>query len=618
LNGFIKLIKSKIKTKHIITLVLLLVPLWFIGINGFLFSSSSYHIIYDETAKEIVRLWVGDFDGLLMTLIISVIIVSLWMIGIYTCHTDRFIDCFSNWKQLILRNPKKTLLHTIALFSIALCAVISEIILGKGASLLSLTSAIKMLFYITIGTSLYCIVVFRNSPEKLFLSLSLLIGCLYITAHPPMWYGWDNRAHYAWALEESFIWTVSVSEMDLMFSTVPEMHVFWNFDSVATEPNYRDWLSGYTYTTLYTFRKGTDTISELGFDGYNFYTRLAYIPTGLMLFVGRSLALPPIIIVKLGTLGNHLLYSLIVFLAIKRLNSGKHIMAVLAMFPTAFVLSTTYGYDYWVTSFTMLGFAYFFNEVQSQEKIKLKNIIMMIGSFVIGLGPKAIYVPLILVLLFMRKDKFETERGCKGYRIAVVSAFTLVFASFVIPFIISGNGGNDMRGGADVDSAAQFEYILHNPIAYGRVLWDFLLFYLNIPNNIHNTLNFATNFAHLPQSPYYHLIWILLLFVTLTDRNEKDTLTSTAGYKVVVSLFVLSTVALFSTALYIAFTAVGASHIAGVQGRYLFPVIFPFLYVVGGFKIRNEMNKTVYSCCVFGIMSFILLSGAWNVIDILS
>jgi len=330
-----------------------------------------------------------------------------------------------------------------------------------------------------------------------------------------------------------------------------------------------------------------------------------------MLFIGRSLALSPEILVKMGTLGNHLLYTLVVYYAIKRLKSGKYIMAVIAMFPTAFVLSTTYGYDYWITAFTMLGFAYFFYEVQSpEEKIRLSSIMIIIGSFIFGLGPKAIYFPLMLLLYLMGKRKFPSQINYKGYMIAVTCSILLVFASFFIHYLISGGGGEgDYRGSDEVNAVEQTKYILRNPISYAGTLIKFLQNYLNIPSG---SFNFTTNFAIIRPSSFFHLVWVLLLFVIITDRHDNDLITSTWKYKIIVSFVVFATIALFSTALYITFTAVGANSIRGVQGRYLFPVLFPFLYVVGGLKITNSINKTMYSSVVFGIMSFVLLYGAWE------
>jgi len=44
----------------------------------------------------------------------------------------------------------------------------------------------------------------------------------------------------------------------------------------------------------------------------------------------------------------------------------------------------------------------------------------------------------------------------------------------------------------------------------------------------------------------------------------------------------------------------------------LIPFLFPFFYIVGGFKIRNNIDEPMYSIGVFGIMSLVLLTGVWQ------
>ena len=156
----------------------------------------------------------------------------------------------------------------------------------------------------------------------------------------------------------------------------------------------------------------------------------------------------------------------------------------------------------------------------------------------------------------------------------------------------------------------QTMFILQNPLTYAGTLLRFIETYL------HRFLanNYVTRFAHLGASSYSLLTLALVGFTTLTDRNESDTHTSAAKNKALISLLVFSTIAIFSTALYIDFTEVGRDTIAGVQPRYLLPLLFPFLYVVGSFKIKNNMNKRAYSSCIFGIISFVLLVGAWEML----
>ena len=600
---------KQIKKRHIIVLLALLLPFWLLGISNYFFSSSSYRYAHDGAL-----LWEGNIDGILMIIAISIFIAGIWVAGLYKGFLDKYIDQINTGItgkiKDIKENPRKILLHCVILISIFGLALLMEILLSR-TSLFRyfsfLVRVARLSFYMAGGLTVYFIYLFRNKPEKLFLSLSLLIGAVYVIAPQPFWYAWDNGVHYAWSVAESFIWNVSVSRADHLVAQAPEYHSFLQYEITN---NLAGLLEGRSDAVIYSFRKGTDTFAWSMFYHPFIYNRLAHIPAGLMIFAGRSLTLPPIIIIKLGTVINHIIYTLLVYFSMKRLSSGKYLLAVIAMFPTAFVLSTTYGYDHWMIGFLMLGFAYYFHEIQNPDKkIETKSIIIMIISFVVALGPKAVYVPIMLILYFIKKEKFNTEKGRRAYLAAVTASIIFVFASFAIPYIFSGGGGyyEDFRGGSNVDAVSQTMYVLKNPFTYMVTYLRFLIPYLNIFDQ-----NYITYFAHSGYSSFFHLVLILLWFVTITDRNDKDMLTSSIKYKIIVTAVLFATISVFSLSMYIGFTDLGATEIAGVQGRYLIPLLFPFLYSAGGFKIQNNINKTAYTCFVFGIMSLVLLSGAWE------
>jgi len=571
-------------------------------------------IYMSESPLNVSRQWVGDYDGIIMASAICMSVILLWAAGIYTGYLDKCVKKIKNTFTLITGfikgNPKKVILHIAIILAVIIIAFAADVFFSRGAAFSVFTLILRTSFYIAVILSIYCIAIFRKRPEILFLSLSMLIGVLYIAVQPPFWYGWDNGIHYSWALEESFVWNVSVSQSDLLLSRVPEFYPFFGFISDIGIDHDFSWWRSQSDAALFSFRKGADTLASVTLREQLLFVRLAHIPSGLFIFLGRSLALAPFVVVKLGAFANHIVYTLLVYFAIKRLGSGKHIMAVTAMFPTAFAMSTTFGYDYWLIGFLMLGFAYFFHEVQNPDtKISKKNLIIMLCAFFVSMGPKAVYVPLMLILYFMKKEKFKTKKGYMGYVITVSCLILFVVASFALPFISASGavGEGDLRGGSGVSTSGQVMFILQNPLAYTGILLRFLRSHLNMFSQ-----NYITYFAHFREASLVHLVWILLGFVVLTDRNKSDMLTSTAKYKIIMAFLVFATASLYSTAMYIGFTEVGASTILGIQGRYKIPFLFPLLYVLGSFKIRNNINEAAYTCSVYGIMSFVLLAGAWE------
>ena len=599
-----------IKLKHLLVLLLLLLPIGLIGVSNYLFAYSSFHLLLSqEDSGALTRQWVGDTDGIYMTVILCAAVTLLWLISVCTGKLDSLMTCFPQYVKNRIRfvqdNPKKVLMHITVLLSIIVIAVLIVSFTVGGGSKLAWARLSRTLFFVAAGLCVYFIILFHKNVPKLFLLISLTIGAVFIMAHPHYFYGWDSAIHYAWSLEESFVRFASISDVDAILIN----NGFIPFSDTPAFDGFSRYVSANELTTVRTYALGTHTMALHSEQPLPFYQRLVYIPAGIMLFIGRSLALSPLNILRFGLLGSHLTYTLITYFAIKRLGSGKHIMAIIALFPTVIVTATSYSYDYWVIAFAMLGFAYYFNEIQNPgKKIKLSSIIIMIGSFVIGMAPKAIYFSMMGILYFVKRDKFKTKKGHYLYLLAVTCGILIIMSVFIIPAITGNTGPGDMRGGDDVSYGGQISYILSNPLTYAATLLETMRNNFNVFQGI----NYVTCFAYTGTTSFFYLTWLLLLFVMFTDRNEKDLITGRAGYKVLISLMAFGTVALYSTALYISFTPVGAQYIWGVQNRYMLPVLFPVLYVLGGFKIQNNINKTAYTAGVFGIMCFVLLYGVWN------
>jgi len=593
------------KKRNILIYIAIIIIFLLIGASNFFFASTSYHFIIDPETMERTggRYWVGDIDGMLMALALCVFVTGIWIPACYFGKMDKFVDHLTGrieyYRRYIFDNWKKLLLHLCIIIAIGLVATVTAWLYSRYSFVSRYGLIRRISFFTTIGVSVYLILLFRQKPEKLFLSLSLLIGFMYVFAHPLLFFGLDNEMHFAWAVEESFLFNVSVVEADYKLA-----HSFQHapFSSLP---------SGELNAVVYSFQKGTESLTWVDFsDVRHLYSRLAYMPMGLALYFGRSLLMSPDIIVKLGMLCNHFIYVLVVYFAIKRLNSGKYLMAVIAMLPTNFITSAAYGYDAWLVSFLMLGFAYCYNEIKTPErKVELKNLLIMTGAFFLAFVPKPVYFPVMFILYCIRKEKFKTAKGYKLYLAAITCTIVFVVASFIVPFLLSGGEGySDERGDNNVSSMAQTLFILQNPITYTGILLNFLKDYLNIFKDGW----FLSWFGSYWVFSFPNAMWLFLIFVTVTDRNPVTDLVPTTWQRLVTAFTIFFTIVLFSTSMYIGFTELGATHIAGVQKRYLIPFLFPFFYLVCSLRMENKINKTAYSSGIFGFMSFVLLYGAWN------
>lgn len=437
---------------------------------------------------------------------------------------------------------------------------------------------------------------------------------------------WDDHIHYDRAVAVSYLIDPEYTPGDAVLIGRAYNDVAW----FARASEGEGWIDPFEAQRL---RQHYDRIDELGAEeqdavrlngavtlrgvGIVEYYTVAYIPAAVGLWVARLLALSTTQAFLLGRLMTFVCYALVVFFACARLKSGKMILATCALVPTAVFLACGYSYDFWLIGFLMLGFSVFIGELQRpEEPLRWRWFLLMIVAFLVGLGPKAVYVPIAAMLLFMPRSKFvglpaEPEGADCGvpalthrrYLLVVFASALFVLATFVLPFFVAGPGEGDARGGA-VDPAAQVSFILTDPLGYAGVFWNFLKDYLALQN-----AEFAlTDFCGLETAHIERMVAALLLAVAITDRRACDVCYATHVKRIVMALLALLTVFLIATALFISFTPGGADYISGVQGRYLLPILFPFFVFCCNFRPFGRWgdgaNRTIYH---YGVL---ILSGA--------
>lgn len=429
-----------------------------------------------------------------------------------------------------------------------------------------------------------------------FLVIGMSVGILLISIIPsgPL-ISWDDGIHLGHTIEVAGLGVKRMTEADDM--VIARTFGLDYTPEVIEQQN--DILEQ-------AFQEGTvrETVNNIG------YRRLGHFPAAFGIFLGRLLHFPYHIIFKMGKFFNLFSYVLLAFFAIKKLKTGKVILSIFALFPTNLFLAVNYSYDPWVTGWFLFGFSNFISEFQETHKLlNWRSMLGLILPFVIGCGPKAVYIPFMLILLLMPKEKFSTKKQANWFRFCVICATVLVLLSFLAPFLFkigSGEFVGDLRGSSDVDAGAQLSFILHHPIEYAGILLKFLL---NEYLTLGASSGYMTFFAYLGGTGNHILLVVALAVAVFTDKNEYDLRTTTFLFRGCISLAFLVTVCAIVSALYVNFTPVGHSTVAGCQLRYLLPILFPVFYVLGSPHIQNRINKSLYNTVLLFIPAYISVKG---------
>lgn len=496
--------------------------------------------------------------------------------------------------RVIRENPKRTL--KVVLITAVIMIGFCLLAFGACKALHKTPVPVYFAFAASFGFVLSMFILFfkytGKKPEyfflAIFLSAALLLACFTPTTLALS--SWDDETHYAKMQGLSYFGEdarVTTADAAFIGRAYPQ-----TFSIEEQNAIYEKLDEQYT--------EGAPSVNS---DNQMSYEKLGYVPSAVSMFLARMFQMSFHDTLVLGRIAILVVFALLCFLAIRKLKSGKMILILLALLPTNVFLASHFSYDPWVTGFTILGFAWFFGELQEPDKpLTVGNWIIMLAALAVGMGPKAIYFPMIALLFFMPKTKFRSQKTCLIYRLSVLLTMFVVLLTFLLPVLTSGMGAGDARGGSGVNSAEQLAYILNNPFSFIKMMAIYLPQYLSIGN----AQMYMTSFAYLGDGAFYGILLVLLAVVVFTDRNEYDRFTTTVPHKLRTLFAALVTVVCVATVLYISFTPVGFDTVNGCQARYLMPVIFPVLYVIGTNKISNRMNRNTYNTIVFSISGLVL------------
>lgn len=471
------------------------------------------------------------------------------------------------------------------------------------------------------GCLCFCVVLLVASAvrawkiEAMFAIVAITAG-LSLTMICPAVVGlsWDDEIHYKGALWVSYLNEPSFTYSDdLMMNhgNHPESWVY--VDDAADIERYTALLdAGYDEPA-----RDEPPTSESPYYIFSSFHNMAYIPSAIGLWVGRLLHLPFSSIVVLGRITSLLFYVIMCAAAIRIIPIKKTLLASLALFPTCIMLASSFSRDTWILSFVFLGTALFVKDLCGDGRIRCKDLAPAILAMFFAIGVKPIYFPLLGILLLFKKEKFVDVRQWHFFIGGMTIAALLLIASFALPFALGSMGQGDLRGGEGVNSNLQVAYILANPIEYAQTVARYIVgSYLNPLNSYEYTLQFGylgilgvDRFSFLAVIPL-----LVVVAVALIDSNKVSMQLCSWKVRFIALLMFLFGVILVVTSLYVAFTSVGSSTVAGVQGRYLLPLLPAFLVFFFNVKVENQMNETAFHLipvCIFGVLSFL---GIWTFI----
>ncbi len=454
--------------------------------------------------------------------------------------------------------------------------------------------------------------------EYVYLIFGLLVSILMCLFIPPTTFASaDDQIHYDNSLAMSYIIYPKYTAADEDLVVVGNL---WDEDGGRYFHEHGLILSDETWDGLADILdEGDDEVDismgeptqTLSAGSYFTFSMVGHIPNALGLWLGRALHVGLAGGVLLGRLSSAAFFVLMMFLAMRQLESGKLILAAIALFPQIVFLSANYSYDPWLVALIAYSFCVFAGTLQREDGVfRSYDLGRMLVSFFLGALVKAVYFPLVFILLFVPREKYADARNRRRFMIAVVLSAIALIGSFALPLLLSrAEGAGDVRGGSDVNAAGQIIYILTHPLEALTTFFSFSAGFFSPWNLAAGSLVF---FAYLgvasPELRFSIGIEYLLFHVILlcVDRTASDR--TFAGCHLAIPTAVCSflSYAGCAAAMYITFTAVGSDTVAGMQGRYLLPLAVPFCLFTCYSRMDNSSISKARLLALFVVVESLL------------
>jgi uncharacterized membrane protein len=412
------------------------------------------------------------------------------------------------------------------------------------------------------------------SPQRFFLIVASFFGTLFLFLTPPFQVPDEpNHFYRAWQVSEGgFISDKQDQRIggylpaSLEKITLPFFKIIWATDRKAKDVN----ISALLDTPLEPeIKKFYD------FNNTAIYSPICYLPEAFGIFILRSVKAPPLYALYAGRIMALLTWILFGFYCINALPFYKWLFAFFALLPMSLFINMSISADV-VTNVAcffviLISLRYAFDSQAFTSK-RFRNMAL---AFLLLTSVKAIYSPLILLLLLIPKENFKNtkDRLVKVILLFIIALCSSAFWSALLnPLYLSFENYNpEFRGGAALvdgaDMPKQIHFMFENGTYIFKVFYDSVLLTFSMFSS-----GYIGVFGWLDSPLPIWLICIcyLMLFSTaFLDGNKNITFSITQ--KSIIALAFLIVFFLVFLSQHLIWDQVAAPLIQNIQGRYLIP-----------------------------------------------
>ncbi len=448
----------------------------------------------------------------------------------------------------------------------------------------------KLIFFIVITLAITVYVIFISiylryrkniKVENIFL-ITIPVICLFYIICMPTFKNHDEIYHWYRAYEVSTGKLMEEVDGDTLGTILPQ-----SISDVTTD----DWQS-ITYAKVresLNAELDKEDTALLYSETSAVYSFVQYIPQAIGIFITRIFTDKVLLLAYGGRIINMVFSIILIYFAIKKIPFGKKILLLLSFIPIAIEGFSSLSPDAMTISMAFFYIAYILSLAFSKENhiIDGKKIAILTVLSVIMAMCKIVYLPLILLLFIIPKEKFKNEKKIKN--IFIIGAIAVVLN--LIWLMVAGIYLSHFR---ERDSSIQVISILTNPIKYLQNC----LYTVNLNGQeyIYSMFGGELGWGELVQlnSIVPYILCFILIWITITDQTIKDKFK--LYQKVWITIAAIAVVGLIFTSLYVQWTTIGSDSVLGIQGRYFIPIL-PLVALLIGSQLKVKTDYSDENTC---------------------
>lgn len=331
-------------------------------------------------------------------------------------------------------------------------------------------------------------------------------------------------------------------------------------------------------------------------DAQTSYGPWAYPGQTVALGIGRAIGLPLPILFYLGRVGGLLLYTGVIWAALRIAPAGRLVIMFAALLPMSLMTAAAYNPDGIMIAGASLASACVLKLVLHPPERPARLLVALVAALAVVIAAKPNYVVLLGLLLLLPRSVVNTRRQYW----TLVAGASVGILSLVALWYKYGAGVSNMRiYYPESDPGAQTSNILHHPLGFSRVIWrtlftpDYETFFFRGWVAVFGMMRSRPGVAVLLPVPFVMLALAVgaAAFATqFGDARPLPILERTKRIVVVGLVIAAGCLSVFYVA-YTRWTPPGQRTISGVNARYFVPFV-PVL-ATGVALVRERSNARV-------------------------